>query len=259
MTTFGNANPRILGVAGGGLNNASWLRGDRAQQMAKIGQGGEVRTAAVLNALAEPTDGPTVMHDLMAPSQKYKANIDHLVVAGSTVHIIDAKVWKPGRYWTLASKTYRGRERFEPAEKQTMVVLRQALEAYLDSLAIHAVVLTPTLVVWPSSDRTALRTGLLSVPGARVWTSATFEKRIAKMHRPGGRGATHLPADPAIVAALLPLLVTAPRTAAAPFARRVPTPPASDLPVMPAPRARREPAANTDFFDGPLPSLPEDW
>lgn len=206
-----SAQHRILGRAGGGLNNATWAQN---AAVAKIGQAGESKTADLLNRFAMPEDGPTVLHDLMLPSNnRFKANVDHIVVSGRTVHIIDSKVWKPGRYWTLGGKTRRGFERFEPAEKRTMELALEMLSGYLANQRIAAEFATPLIVIWPSSTRKELKTGLLRVPGANVLSGADFtryaEKKFAGS-RLFGIGASRS-ADPAIVNALAGLLVSSPQ------------------------------------------------
>ncbi len=194
---------RVLGTPGGSLSNPDWL-GASARGAARVGQAGEVRTAAVLDEFARG-GSVTVLHDLMTPSKKYKANIDHVVVSGSTVYPIDSKVWKPGRYWTWGGRTRRGWERFTPAEKKTMVVITQALEAYLAARGVNAVVAEPLLFVWPSSKHSSLRTGLLTVPGARVVPGPRVQGTVSKLFgnrlRGGGQAA-----DERVVDALVPLL-----------------------------------------------------
>lgn len=251
-------NPRILGVAGGGLKDASWLTGKNAAATARIGEAGEVRTAGVLNALTEPVDGPTVLHDLMVPSSRYKANLDHIVVNGSTVHVIDAKVWKPGRYWTVGGKTRRGWSRFEPADKQTMVIARQSLDSFFANRGIVADVITPTLVVWPSSTRAPLRLGMLRVAGAEVWHADSFEARINRLYGNGGTfaRATRRPANPLIVDALAELLVSK---------RRSPSTPDSPLstaaPVFADPPPPRPPTPPSNFYydHDDLPAVEDGW
>lgn len=192
---------RIYGTPGGGLVKADWLAAS-AQGAAKVGRNGEIATGALLNKFAAMDGGVSVMHDLKVPSAKYKANIDHVVVSGRTVYVIDAKVWKPAFYWTLGEKTRRGFERFEPAEKQTMVVISNALRAYFDQYGIKVNLPTPLLFVWPSSKRGSLNTRFLSVPGADTIAGPKVEKVAERLF--SGRRAK--PADPQVIAALAPLV-----------------------------------------------------
>lgn len=139
---------RVLGQAARSLNHSeSWLAD---QSTAKVGAKGEQRTGRILNALASAPDGPTVLHDLRIPLPGVNANIDHIVVSGKRVTILDSKVWKPGFYWTLFGATRRGLERFAPADKQTMRMAREAVTAYLQKQGLRPAVRTPLLVVWSS-------------------------------------------------------------------------------------------------------------
>jgi hypothetical protein len=211
--TTGAHTGRIYGTPGGGLVKADWLAAS-AKGAAKIGRNGEIATATLLNKYAAMDGGVSVMHDLKVPSAKYKANIDHIVVSGRTVHVIDAKVWKPAFYWTLGEKTRRGFERFEPAEKQTMVVITNALRAYFDQYGIKVDLPTPLLFVWPSSKNGSLSTRFLSVPGAEVIPGPKVEDVAERLFTPGrsimGRGlfsgGKGRPADPQVIAALAPLV-----------------------------------------------------
>lgn len=201
-------NPRILGVAGGGLRNAQWAAN---AAVAKIGQSGEQQTAATLERFAAPDNGVTVLHDLHIPIPNFNANIDHVVVSGSSIHIIDTKVWKPARYWTIAGMSFRGFKRFEPAEKKTMAMAVDALERYLNKKNVRASIEVPVVAISPSSTRKKLKVGLLSIPGARAMTWRQFVRYADKTFTPAGRiGRGAKPADPAVVNELAHLLVTKP-------------------------------------------------
>lgn len=195
----------VYGNAGGSLNDANWLQ-PKDKGAARVGASGEQRTARLLDAYAVP-GGVTVLHDLRVPSSKYKANIDHVVVSGNRVFVIDSKVWKPARYWTLGGKTRRGLERFTPAEKQTMVVTQQALVAMFSSAGLDVIVEEPILFVWSSSKRSKLSTRFLKVPGARVISDDRIEKACERNFGTrllgGGK-----PADQAVVNQLRTLLIS---------------------------------------------------
>jgi len=90
----------VLGRPGSGLESAGWAVNG---EVARIGRTGEVRTAALLDSLAARPGGPAVLHDLRIPGGS--ANVDHVVVTGSRVHVVDAKVWAPGVYWTWSGVT----------------------------------------------------------------------------------------------------------------------------------------------------------
>lgn len=117
-----------FGRAGGSLVGADFAAN---AETAKAGHAGEILTAATLDALAR-TGGFTVLHDLRIPGSK--ANIDHVVVAGSKVWVIDSKLWKPGFYFTLFGRTYRGAERVPHADKRGIPLAHNRLITHLDGL-----------------------------------------------------------------------------------------------------------------------------
>lgn len=201
-------NPRILGTAGGGLTGATWAAN---ADVARIGQRGEERTAEILNKYAEPVDGVTVLHDVRIPIPNFTANIDHVVIAGRTVHLIDAKVWKPARYWTFRGTTRRGLEKFAPADKKTMVMAREAIDRFLAKEGLTGYTFAPPLLaVWPSSTRAELKLGWLKVPGAHALTSEAFrrhaKKEFAVPRRRGIGIAKTRSADPHLVVAIASLI-----------------------------------------------------
>lgn len=187
----------VFGVPGGGLVGAgrTWARND---EVAEHGRKGELATAAILDRYAR-IGGPTVLHDLNVARGKYTVNIDHAVVFGDMVLIVDSKRWKPGFYWTLGHKTRRGARAFPFADKTTMAKLQDYLQDYLDKRGVRARVLYPIVVVWSSSDRVRLRLWAMRCPGAQVITGDKFSRIASKVLR-------RVPADPAIVSALAELL-----------------------------------------------------
>lgn len=190
----------ILGKAGTGLEDAKWAKNEN---VARIGQAGEFRSAHILNTKVAAPGGATVLHDLMIPDKRYTANIDHAVVVGRRVYLIDTKVWKPGFLWTLGSKTYRGTQRFEAAETRTMSLAIRSIEAYLLSKSVKVDAVIPVVVVWPSRDG-KVSTWAMKFPGAQVMSGFKFERKARKM-------AGRKPADPTLVNALAELLTQKPQ------------------------------------------------
>lgn len=194
--------PPIIGDPGGGLNNATWAANEA---VAAVGKKGEVATAEILNRLASK-DGPTVMHDLMVPLQGITANIDHVVVAGRHVWLIDSKQWRPAFYWTFRGRTRRGTERFESAagksiaDSQTMSLAHRSISAYLYGQGIKAQVHTPYVVVWPSSASKRLSVFFYRPRGAKAMTGPQFRWRSRYI-------VGHMKAHPAIVRSLRHLVV----------------------------------------------------
>jgi hypothetical protein len=194
--------PNVIGTPGGSLHELA-----RFANAANIesGRDGERRTAEILRSICIP-GGPTVLHDLDIPMSGLAANIDHIVVSGHTVRIIDSKMWKPGFYWTLFGHTRNGLRRVAHADKQTMTLAQRAITTHLRRLVRPAGfrVKRPLVVIWPSS-RSSITTFLYRPVGAKAVTMPSFRFRAKRLL--GTK-----PADPAIIAALVPLLKRPPST-----------------------------------------------
>lgn len=200
---------QVLGRAGGGLEeaNAGWAAN---AAVARVGRAGELATAAVLDEWAHRPGGPSVLHDLTIPGSR--ANVDHVVVSGNRLLLVDSKVWKPAVYWSLAGRVFRGTSRFEHAERHTMAMAVDRLRDYLGKSGLVVQVRTPVTVVWSSSTRGRVRLGLLRLPGSRAITGERLHPRLA------GRGA----ADARVVAVLASLCKSAFPSATVPSARPAP-------------------------------------
>ncbi|MFS0885153.1 nuclease-related domain-containing protein [Aeromicrobium sp. 179-A 4D2 NHS] len=158
---------RVVGKAGGSLDQFStWGQGDGSA--AKRGKQGEIRTARLLDELASRDGGPSILHDLRIPMKGVSANIDHVVVSGRRVLLLDTKEWKPGFYWTFRGRSYRGRDRVPHAEKKTMEMASKAVRGFLEREGVKATVVHPVVAVWPSSNKKTLNVWALRFPGARV-------------------------------------------------------------------------------------------
>lgn len=188
--------PRIIGTAGGGLDDASWAAN---AEVARFGQRGEQQSAEILNALGRRRNGPTIMHDLAIPISGITANIDHVVVSGRRVLLIDSKFWKPGRYWTLGGRTRRGWARFDHAASKAPQMGMDSIAKLLARKGIQATVCTPLIAVWPSAKASQVGVRMLRYPGADVAEARKLKSAVRR--RVGLRTA-----DPAIVAALVPLV-----------------------------------------------------
>lgn len=150
---------------------------------AQFGADAELKTAQLLNQHAMRDNGPTVFHDIRIPIPGFKANLDHIVVAGHKVLIIDTKAWKGGFMWTLGGTTRRGLTRFVACDKKTIVMGHQRLDQVLNQPRHHADFATPLVVVWPTGQK-PLSTWAATFPGARIVTSHQLEKVLARMHGP---------------------------------------------------------------------------
>lgn len=194
-----------LGVAGGGLSgpDTSWARAD--SRGLDLAAKAERDSAGRLDALAT-RQGFTVLNDLHVPIPGNNANIDHIVVAGRTVLVLDTKCWKPGVYWSLAGRTRRGWVRVAHVDKNNSRMELDSLRRYLTEhlgAGSFDLVNRVTILVWPSGRKGKLRLINPATPASHV-THA--EKALARL---GGRR-WRKNADPAIVAALTRLLSTSP-------------------------------------------------
>lgn len=182
-----------LGRAGGALDDAGFAVNAGT---AKAGQTGELLTARILDARAA-NHGFTVLHDLRIP--RAKANIDHIVVAGNRVWVIDSKLWMPGLYSTVRTHTWhRYKGKFQPAphaDKRGLPLGHARIAELLEPL--EARMQRPLMVV--HSSRPGERVALwafqpASDPGVKVRAIHPTKLRFPARE-----------ADPRIVAALAPL------------------------------------------------------
>lgn len=189
------ATSRIYGNAGGSLANAgAWIKDENGRS--KIGAAGESKTAKLLNRLVGKSEGVIVLHDLvidLPPQGKrkaYKFNLDHVVISGDTIHVIDTKVWLPGIYWTLhpgetGSKggkkqtTRRGLSKFDSADGRAVPMGVAALKAYLLARGFKGrfKMGTSYFVVWPSNKTGGLFLQLYRPHEAQALSGSAFTRR----------------------------------------------------------------------------------
>lgn len=182
---------RVLGRAAAGLADGdSWVANAGVQ---RAGAAGEARTAAVLAKFVRETDA-TVLHDLRIPLPGVRANIDHVVVSGRDVILIDSKAWAPGFLWTVCGYSFRGLSRFKYADSRTIPMAANALTGYLGS---GASVRACFMAIW-STRTEPCALWLLRPQGARA---VRGEDLPVKLARYGKR------ADEGVVQALARLMV----------------------------------------------------
>ncbi|MBC9927322.1 nuclease-related domain-containing protein [Leucobacter sp. cx-169] len=161
---------QYLGRAGRSLDTgANWVANDAVR---KVGQGAEVRTGEAL--LENTKRGPSVINDLRIPIPGFKANIDHLVMHGNRILLIDAKAWAGGVFWTVGGVTRRGMTMFPEADKKTLPTAAGAIQRFLHKQGIgDFIVERPLLAVWnttpvsfaayrPAGDTRVVRGAMLS-------------------------------------------------------------------------------------------------
>lgn len=174
---------RTIGKPGGTLlgGDTSWAAN---KDVARLGAAGEQRVGATIERALSHDRSAVVLHDLGIPG--LSANIDHIVVRGHAVTIVDAKAWSAGSYFTVFGRTFRivdgtrVPKRFEVAEKTTMQIAARNISGYLEKRGCRHKMERPIIVVAPRySGRAAVR--WLRVPGARSITIRQLSERGARV------------------------------------------------------------------------------
>ena len=189
----------IFGTPGGSLDSRSetWASSKGA---ANYGQLGEVHLGEALNDLIKRSKGAAVFHDVDDP-RGGKVNIDHLLVAGSKMLVLDAKVWAPGFYYTISGQTYRGLfKRFSSGDAEKFESMLAIVDELIDrsraDLAGTLVVTMPSSMFRYKKTDEPIRTGLMSSPPGAKIVGLRPGLRRAKRFLRGGE------ADPDIVGRL---------------------------------------------------------
>jgi hypothetical protein len=113
------------------------------------GAAGERLTAQVLDQF---WDRAAIFHDLAVPG--YQINVDHAVLSGDRLLIIDSKVWPAGSYWSLWGSYFKGVRPVPPHHKPSKA-MEMAWQAYSDYLHPHRIkVLRPLVAAWSGSQAT---------------------------------------------------------------------------------------------------------
>lgn len=181
-----------FGKAGSGLADAPWAAN---ADVARVGANGERRTAKILGGLNHPI---VVLHDVRIPIPGFTANIDHVVVFGTKVWLIDSKVWKPAAYRTVFGRTFRGWRRFKFADSKTIPMAVEAFGRH--GLALER----PMMVVHSSKPSGKVGLRWFRPRSASALTSDGLQRWVSKMNRKA-TGSTKV-ADPAAMSTLLPLV-----------------------------------------------------
>jgi hypothetical protein len=101
------ANDQLLDLAFGRRvhGEAAWLLESSNLDPSRVARGasGERRTAVMLQALVDRYPSVHVFHGVPWPTDATDADIDHILVAGPFVLVIDSKAWAPGTYEALST------------------------------------------------------------------------------------------------------------------------------------------------------------
>lgn len=198
MTTLTPTPGAVYGTPGGSLQpDAAWTQAAAA----RVGASGERLTADVLDRLAGRPGGVTVMHDLDIPLPGFSANIDHAVIAGRTLTLIDSKVWQPGIYRTRDGATRRGKRVTEFADKKTLRAAGDGYRRHLKRARLDGVTIRAVLVAWSSHRFLPVMVGGYSPVGGEAVPGWKFRLTPRRWVAEGA-------ADTELVAALIPLVRT---------------------------------------------------
>jgi hypothetical protein len=190
--------PQIIGHPGGSLGSLDLQK--KFGTTADIGARAEIRTALELLDPLCRNGGPTVLHDLRLSSTNRSggtrdANIDHILISGNTVYIIDTKTWQPGFYWTLGGTTRRGLKKVPHLDKKTMEWANNFVTKILRDKGVKYHIAGSFLFVWPSSGSVNLH--FYNARGARAVPAHRAKHALRRLK----------PANQQIIAALYPLVI----------------------------------------------------
>lgn len=164
----------------------SWAKNEA---VAKIGAAGERKVAKALAPYFSSPTSAALFHDLAVPGRR--ANIDHLIVSGRKVLLLDTKVWKQGFYYTVLSHTFRGFTPVSHADKKTYEMLAFDLRKFLEP--VGAKILTPAVIVLGKGGKA--KVGLYRPKGAKAYNLDAFiAKKISRMEL--------IPPEPAILSTI---------------------------------------------------------
>lgn len=178
----------VHGIPGGSLLAPDAVTWARSRRVADLGAAGEQRTAAALaDAIARRPDAH-LFHDLTIPAaggRRVRANLDHLLLAGGRILLLESKVWRPGVLWTVGGTTRRGLQRVAHADRRTLGMARDLLGRHLAAQGLHPAFDRPMVVVWPSSEVGRLHLAAYRpADGARAIHGGRFARRAHRLvHR----------------------------------------------------------------------------
>ena len=184
----------IYGVPGGSLDerSASWASSKGA---ADYGRRGEELLGEKLNEIVRDSAGAAIFHDVDDPSGS-SGNIDHVILAGDRLLVIDSKVWAPGFYYPLSGSAFRGFfKRFASADTtrfdSLMRISRSLSKISRTSLEPVIITVMPSSLFWRQSQTRPVRTLLLRAPGGAKITPTPPTLRAARRFVKRGGIADH--------------------------------------------------------------------
>lgn len=149
------------GTAAAGLASSRATHFTSSAANARVGAAGEKVLARLLNAHAEHAE---IFHDLRVPGARI--NVDHAVLSGNKLLLIDTKVWKSGTYFGGGNLLFSNFFRHQKTS-QAVAMAHQSWTRTLAPLGVE--VLTPSVVVLTGSQKNAA-TKAARRPGAKTAT-----------------------------------------------------------------------------------------
>lgn len=190
-------NRRVHGVPGRGLSVGRF--GDKA----KIGAEGERRTAQLITASILPAiPSARLINGLRWPGSEH-ADLDHAVIAGNRIALIDSKMWADGVYWWDNKQLFRnGRELKALGLRAGVKAIRAAYPGYV--VEGWTVLHSPTgKLSLPSVERA----GMFPLPGRAPIRLVTPLELVSEVHAFLAQGvAPHTVQVPALAGLLRSML-----------------------------------------------------
>jgi hypothetical protein len=189
MREYGTPAKSLTGM--GGRYDAQSLR---------LGAAGERTTARLRAQGFARDDNVVVMHDLDIPSSSGRmsrggGNVDHVVVRGDRVMIIDSKAWAGGFYWTVGGHTRRGFKKAPWVDKRTVGLAVDRFALILPNAQVSGL-----LIVHSAGGKPPVLPLVRLADGVKAVAAERAVRRIDNSL--GG----NVPADPEILAVLAKFL-----------------------------------------------------
>jgi hypothetical protein len=130
-----NFNPegkRVFGIPGFGLSEATHF----SDASIKSGIEGEVKTAEIIDKFAVNSTNCYVFHSLMWPLSSTEADVDHIIVCGDNILLIDSKNWKRKGVYAFdwdGNVTLDG-ERYYYGRSPKVIAAREKYHNYLQEI-----------------------------------------------------------------------------------------------------------------------------
>jgi hypothetical protein len=195
---------QIYGKAGKSLAKGQNHDFAASGEVARLGFLGEQMVGGILNSAMEGRPNVHVFHDVNIPLQNsgYNANIDHILLIGNCLYLIDAKRWSAGFYFRLGRfclrKSNSGKfQLFPSGAKKTMCLARDKMTLYLQQIGTVYHIKKSYLVLCAPKDTGKFNLSLYKPYGATAITSQDFRQILER-----DEFKSNSPSNPKLVEAL---------------------------------------------------------